>query len=99
MAQSKTELRIPYSGFGASNGRNAGEISWSKKNISILVFPGCRLEEFLDERQIGYSLIRLEMNIVPYDATRTMYVRSDDMVEDMIYTRQRGIMLDPVVQI
>jgi hypothetical protein len=99
MDPSKAEFGIPHSGFGASNGRYAGEISRSKKDISILVFPGGRLEEFVDERKMGYCLIRLEINIVPYDATRTMYVRSDDIVEDRIYTRQRGIMLDPIVQI
>ena len=99
MAQSEAEFGIPYSSFGASNGRDTREISRSKKDVSILVFPGSRLKEFFNERKMGYSLIRLEINIVPYDTTRTMYVRSNGIVEDRRYTRQRGIVLDPVVQI
>lgn len=66
MEQVKAEFGIPYSSLGASNGRDAGEISGCKNDVSILVFPGSGLKEFFDERKMGYSLIGLEMNIVPY---------------------------------
>ena len=97
MEQIEGEFGIPCSGLGASNGTDAGEICGSKKNVPILVLPGGGFKKFFDEGEMGYSLITLEIKIVPYHPIGTKYVRLENIVEGSVYTCQRGIMLDPVV--
>jgi hypothetical protein len=76
MEQVEGEFGIPCSSVGASNRRDAREISGSKNDVSILVFPGSGLKKFFDERKMGYSLIWLEMKVVPYYATQCMSDRT-----------------------
>jgi hypothetical protein len=63
MEQVKREFRILRSGFSASNGRDAGEISFRKKSISVLVFASSGREELFDIREVRGPLIRLEMHV------------------------------------
>jgi len=95
MEYTKRKFRVLCPRLGASDGRYTWEISRRKKNVSLFVFSSGGLKELFDIREMGHSLINLEMNIVSY-ATYVIRVRSQRYDG---HTSEWGIMFNSVVQI